>query len=231
MRRMGYETVVLMTAITIGCNRNDRTTPAANSGGEPSAVATSGTDRSNVSKADQDFVQDAAVANMAEIELGKIAIERATNPEVKRFGQMMIDDHTKAGDALKAMASQRSIPVPSALDDKHNDLRARLAKRSAGDFDREYIGAMVDGHQAFVDKLEWRVDRVKLAEWKEQMADRVAKTKVEERAEAIAVVPEKSDNPMTMSINQWAADTYPVAVAHLTAAKTINAGLKNRTTN
>jgi hypothetical protein len=117
------------------------------------------------------------------------------------------------------------------LDDKHNDLRASLAKLSSGDFDRDYIGAMVDGHQSFVDKLEGRVDKVKLAQWKEQMADRVSKTKVEERAEAIAVVPEKSDNPITMSINQWAADTYPVAAAHLTAAKAINAGLKNRTTN
>jgi putative membrane protein len=208
MRRMGYVTVVLMTAVTIGCNRDDRTAPVANSGGEPSAVATSGTDRGKVSNADQDFINDAAVANIAEIELGSVATERAANPDVKRFGQMMLDDHTKAVDTLKAMAAQHSIAVPSGLDNKHSELVEKLSKLNGNDFDRAYMEAMVDGHQAFVDKLGGRV-----------------------HSEAAAVVPEKSNDPITMSVNQWAADTYPVASEHLTSAKAINSALKVRTTN
>ena len=50
---------------------------------------------------DKKFVMDAAVGGMAEVELGKLAAEKATNPEVKQFGQRMVDDHTKANDELK----------------------------------------------------------------------------------------------------------------------------------
>lgn len=209
MKRMGYMTVVLMTVATIGCNRDDRTAAAVNAGGEPAAVGTSGeASRNKVSKADQEFVDDAAVANMAEIELGKAATERAANPDVKRFGQMMLDDHTKAIDSLKAMVAQHGIAVPSGLDNKHSELSEKLSKLNGNEFDRAYMDAMVEGHQNFVDKLKGRV-----------------------REEATAVVPEKSNDPISMSINQWAADTYPVAAAHLTSAKAINSALKSRTTN
>jgi hypothetical protein len=44
-------------------------------------------------------------------------------------------------------------------------------------------------------------------------------------------VPEKSDNEITRKINQWAADTYPVAQKHLEAAKSLEKDLKKRTTN
>ena len=42
---------------------------------------------------------------MAEIELGRLAAERGTSAQVKKFGQMMVDDHTKAGDKLMTIAS------------------------------------------------------------------------------------------------------------------------------
>ena len=54
--------------------------------------------------------------------------------------------------------------------------------------------------------------------------------KVEEKGETMTVTAEKSDNPVTFRLNQWAADTYPVAFAHLQAAKDMQKGLKRRTT-
>ena len=103
---------------------------------------------------------------MAEVELGKMAAERSTNAEVKKFGQMMVDDHTAAGDKLKAVASQHNIPVPTALDETHRDLRDKLAKLQGADFDREYMNAMVDGHEAVASEIESRIDRADLAKWK-----------------------------------------------------------------
>jgi putative membrane protein len=117
------------------------------------------------------------------------------------------------------VASQHSIAVPAQLDDKHNDLRDKLSKLQGADFDREYMDAMVDGHQDVADKLESRIDRAKLQDWKAQ------------RSQMTAVAPEKSDDPVTMSINQWAADTYPTVVAHLDAAKTLDTTVKQRKTN
>ena len=90
---------------------------------------------------------------------------------------------------------------------------------------------MVDTHQDLVDKLESRIDKENLAEYKAEMKDRAAGKTVQEKGKVIAIVPEKSDNPVTISVNQWAADTYPIAAAHLEAARTLRDGLKGGTTH
>jgi putative membrane protein len=233
MKRMGFLSLVFATVVAVGCNGNNhKDIAAARPAGDPSAVGTAGeADRNKVSSGDKDFVRDLTIANMAEVELGKMANERSTNAEVKKFGQMMVDDHTAAGDKLKAVASQYNIPVPAALDDKHQDLREKLAKLQGADFDREYMSAMVDGHEKVSDTLESRIDKTDLGKWKTETADPASGKKVVERAKAVTVRPEKSDEAVTMSINQWAADAYPVVQAHLQAAKALDAGLKNRTTH
>ena len=62
------------------------------------------------------FVNDLTIAGMAEVQLGKLATERAANPDVKAFGQMMVKDHTQAGNELKPIAAQLNIPQPTQLD-------------------------------------------------------------------------------------------------------------------
>ena len=57
---------------------------------------------------DQQFVMDVAHVGMAEVELGKLATEKASNEQVKKFGQRMADDHGKAGDELKALAEKKN---------------------------------------------------------------------------------------------------------------------------
>jgi hypothetical protein len=54
---------------------------------------------------------------------------------------------------------------------------------------------------------------------------------VVETGKAIAILPDKSDNVVTMSLNEWAAQTYPVVATHLEAAKVLRAATKNRPTN
>jgi putative membrane protein len=219
MRRSGFLALALAAAITVACNDNNRTSADNPSG---SAVGTAGdTDRNNVSRGDRDFVNDVTIAGMAEVELGKMAATKASNAEVKKFAQMMVDDHTKAGDQLKTIATQHNIPTPTELDDTHRDLRDRLSKLQGADFDREYMQAMVDGHEDVEDKLGSRVDKAKLAEWHTAAGDHMTGTKVEERGKAEVVVPEKSDNAVTMSINEWAAAAYPTVHMHLVNAKSI----------
>lgn len=228
MKRYGFLSIALVAAITIGCNANDKDVNASNPSG--SAVGTAGTNNA-VSAGDRDFVRDASVANMAEIELGRMASERAANAAVKKFGQMMVDDHTKAGDALKPIASQHNIPLATELDDKHSELRDKLAQLQGAEFDREYIDAMVGGHDDVLDKLGSRVDKESLEEYKAKVTDPATGEKAKAEVDAKAVVPEKSDNAITMSINQWAAESYPVVQAHQAAAKALQDSLKKRMTN
>src|SRR3954451_2512580 len=69
--------------------------------------------------------KEAAVGGMAEVELGNLAKEKASNNDVKQFGDRMVTDHSKAGDELKQWAQQKSVTLPSELDAKHKALRAR----------------------------------------------------------------------------------------------------------
>ena len=99
------------------------------------------------SKTDQTFASKAAIAGMAEVELGKMATQQGGNARVKSFGQQMITDHTKAGDELKSIAKSKGMTLPTALDPMHQATRDRLAKLSGAEFDRAYMDAMVMGHQ------------------------------------------------------------------------------------
>jgi putative membrane protein len=96
---------------------------------------------------DSAFAMKAAQANMAEVELGKLALQKTTSDDVKKFAQMMVDDHSKALDELKGVAGTKSITLPTAIDAEHKKLSDRLSKLSGAAFDREYMQAMVDGHR------------------------------------------------------------------------------------
>ena len=157
-----------------------------------------------------------------------MAIERRTNAEVKKFGQMMVDDHTAAGNKLTAIATQYNIPVPAAMDEKHAELRDKLAKLQGAEFDRQYMAAMAEGHETVAGKLESRIDKTDLGKWKTEAADMSGKKTVE-RAKATAIRPEKSDDIVTMSLNEWAAEAFPVVQAHLAAAKVLNKSQKRMT--
>ncbi|MEP6595222.1 MAG: DUF4142 domain-containing protein [Ginsengibacter sp.] len=94
-----------------------------------------------------DFVNKAASGGMMEVELGKIAQEKAKSQRVKDFGSMMVTDHTQANDELKSIASSKNVTVPSAMmadEQKHVD---DLSKKSGDDFDKGYMKMMLDDHK------------------------------------------------------------------------------------
>jgi putative membrane protein len=106
------------------------------------ASAASGT----IAAPDKAFVMEAAQGGMAEVELGRLAAEKASNADVKQFGQRMVDDHGKANDELKGFASQKNITLPTELDAKHKATRDRLSKLSGDAFDKAYMTEMVADH-------------------------------------------------------------------------------------
>jgi len=103
--------------------------------------------------ADQTFVRKAAAGGMAEGELGKLATDKATNPQVKAFGQKMADDHGRANDELKTLAKNKNITLPSSLDAKDQALKDRLSKLSGDAFDKAYMQAMLKDHRADISEF------------------------------------------------------------------------------
>ena len=235
MRRSGlaWFAVVAITIVVSGCSRREGTKPASEeSAARAGAVGTGGAG-ANV-KEDNDFVRDVALKNMAEIELSRMALDKAASPQVKAFAQMMIEAHGAAGEKLKNLVSAQPIEWPAELDDQHREAAAELGRKQGVDFDRDYIKAMVEGHENFAAKLESRLDLQSVADWKTAAAGRTHDRAMPEPKGAlhdVQVRPDKSDREITTKINQWAAETYPVAQKHLDSARTLENIAKKRSTN
>src|SRR6202163_1329065 len=99
---------------------------------------------------DAHFAKEAAQGGMAEVKLGQLAQEKGANDSVKSFGKRMVDDHSKAGDKLKEVASRESITLPNDLSAKDQATYDRLAKLNGAAFDRAYAKAMVKDHETDV---------------------------------------------------------------------------------
>jgi len=93
------------------------------------------------------FLVQAASGGIAEVELGRLAQQRGSSPDVKGFGERMIRDHTQANRELDALATKKGVAVPEKLDREHAALRDRLSKLSGGDFDRAYMKEMTADHE------------------------------------------------------------------------------------
>ena len=107
--------------------------------------------------ADRTFITDVWTDGMAEVELGKLASEKASNEKVKMFGQRMVMDHGKAGDELTTLAASKQVTLPASVDAKHKAIHDQLAKLSGAQFDAAYVREMVAGHKKAVDGFHERV--------------------------------------------------------------------------
>ena len=103
---------------------------------------------------DADYLIFAAEVDMKEIELGKLAQQKSTNPDVQALGKMMVDQHTKSLADLKAAAAKKNISIPETLTDKGQEAYKDLNEKTGHDFDKAYTDKMVDGHEKTIEKME-----------------------------------------------------------------------------
>ncbi len=101
-----------------------------------------------VARGDRKFMEKLAKDNAAEIEAGKLASTKASNDQVKQFGERMVQDHGKAADELKQLAQSKGLDLPDAADRKHEREARSLEKKSGADFDKAYMQQMVKDHRA-----------------------------------------------------------------------------------
>ena len=111
---------------------------------KPSTSAQTG--KSAVAAADLTFAKQAAMDGMAEVDLGKLAADKASNSDVKQFAQRMVDDHGKANDELKSWASSNNVTLPTEVNAQQKAMHDKLAKMSGDAFDRAYASHMVADH-------------------------------------------------------------------------------------
>lgn len=178
---------------------------------QTNAQEKSGMSKSNLAPSDRHFMMKAAQGGMAEVELGQLAQEKGQNQDVKDFGKRMVDDHSKANDELKQLASDKGVPLPTSLDSKDQATKDRLSKLNGAAFDKAYINDMVKDHK--MDVAEFKHESMSAKD--PQLKDWASKTLPTleshlQEAEKVAPKVEKS----TMSSNAMSNPKSTSAMQH-----------------
>lgn len=139
-------------------------TTASDTSGTTSTYDTSGTSStaatgmtgatSSMDKADTDFMTKAAQGGLAEVDMGNMASSKATNADVKAFGNRMVTDHSKANDELKQLAATKGVTLPADVNDEQKKAMDSMSSKSGKDFDKAYMDDMVKDHETDVKEFE-----------------------------------------------------------------------------
>lgn len=137
------------------CHSNKDSKASADSANTAKAdTAKKDSTASAVDKDDAKFAVAAANGGMAEVELGTLAQQKAANQKVKDFGGMMVSDHSKANDEMKALAKSKGITLPDSIDSKEQKVKNDLSAKTGADFDKAYVSNMIDDHKEDIKEFE-----------------------------------------------------------------------------
>ena len=127
------------------------------------AMAQDSSDIVQPSAAAKAFVEKAGTSGLAEVEMGELGAQKATNGQVKAFAKRMVADHTKANQALETAVKGQGVQIPTSRTDTHKATIEKFQKQDAGkNFDRDFMEQMVEDHKAAVELFENAADDEKL---------------------------------------------------------------------
>jgi putative membrane protein len=132
---------LIATGFAAGAVAQTTSTPPAGAGTRAT------TEKPSLDRADRKFIEEASRDGLAEVELGKLAAQKAQAPEVKQFAQRMVEDHGKANRELAGVAQAKGVAPAADVDGKHKRMMERMAKLDGAKFDREYMNEMTDEHK------------------------------------------------------------------------------------
>jgi putative membrane protein len=118
--------------------------PYASPTGSPVALTSS----------EKEFMTNAARGSMLEVQLGNLAAQKASNPDVKQFGERMATDHGQLGQKLQQLASSMNLPTEQQLSPEQQNMVSRLQNLSGKAFDREYMKAMITDHTKDISEFQ-----------------------------------------------------------------------------
>lgn len=146
-------TAVILGFVVLGC--------------ESKTSDNAGSSDANADK-DEDFAIDAVSDGLFEVQVSKLAVQKANAPEVKAFARKMVDAHAKANEELKALAGDKGIALPDVISEKQQETYYELDKHAGAEFDREFIDLMVEEHRDAVNRFERQAENgedVELKTW------------------------------------------------------------------
>jgi putative membrane protein len=185
------------------------------------------------SAADTVFIENAAKANLAEIQLGKTALDKSSDGKVKSLAQRIVDDHTKANAALKTLADNKKVSFPSDPTDDAKKENAKLQAMKPAGFDQAWSKDMVNDHQDAIKLFTAEAKDSKDADIQQFVKTTLPTLKSHlAAAQKIAAVPDARDQAMDQASKSMtsAMDSSP-ATASTAAASTTTAASTTSTTS
>ena len=164
MKLRSFIPFALLLTLLAGCKKDETATDTSATTPTTEATATTATTSSaaaSVSDDDKNFAMKAAEGGMGEVKLGELAASKATNADVKAFGQRMQTDHGKAGDELKQWATMKNVTLPATLNAEMLKTYDELSKKSGAAFDKAYMEDMVKDHDKDVGEFKDAQSKVK----------------------------------------------------------------------
>lgn len=119
----------------MGGNNGRASGPAA---GNAATGSTATSAKTNLDRADRDFMMTAAKGGMMEVHMGEMAQKMGQSADVKKIGARMVADHTKANNQLMTLAQTKGVKL---------DTRHKMSKMDSANFDQQYLAEMLKDHQ------------------------------------------------------------------------------------
>ncbi|MGN6420443.1 MAG: DUF4142 domain-containing protein [Pseudobacter sp.] len=111
-------------------------------------------DEPSMPEKDRTFVMNAAHANQAEIEFGRLAASKGEHEAVRDFGNQMVNDHQTALNDLETLAAGWNLELPQGLDSMHQVKWQMLSGMSGYSFDTAYITSQIMDHNTAIALFE-----------------------------------------------------------------------------
>jgi len=137
-------TVITLSLGTVSCKQESKPEDSKEAAEEQNEVKFEDND---AKEDDSEFLVNAAETDLEEIEIGKLAQQKGTDAEVKAFGKMLVDDHSKSFEELKSFSDKKQISLPLVATEDSKEAYNDLNKKTGLDFDKKFAQMMVDGHQ------------------------------------------------------------------------------------
>ena len=172
-----------LSGLLIACNNNEKGDAVDKADSINRAKRDSDLDDANVNtpptiKTDQEstlFLVSATNAGIAEVKLGEMGQQKATNAEVKNFAAMMVREHATANEEIKKLSALRNVTLPTTHRDEKQKILDDLSKRSGADFDRRFMRIMVMEHETAIGVFQNASDVVNDVEVKNFIDSAIAK--------------------------------------------------------
>jgi putative membrane protein len=170
MKHLALFAAAAATALTLAACQKKDAAPDPNDPGTSNAAVNAAQDATGAavgqvaantmgSMSTDDFVTNAAISDMYEIEAGKIAEKKGQSADVKAFGKMMVADHTKMSADMKPLVAAAGKTLPTGLDERRKGMIDNLNAASAADFDKAYLSQQEAAHSEALDLMKGYADK------------------------------------------------------------------------